>query len=453
MYKKSYYNYIKELGNKDVVLYNTRTGAVAVVEKNNVEIVENILKNPKQNTDTEFFSSLYDNGFIVDENCNEYENIKTKYENNFNSNRLINIVMLPIEMCNFSCPYCFIYNYKNKIMDDCVYNSIKKYIQNRIENSENNNKKINLKLTWFGGEPLLKKDKIFSYMSEIHEQFDKSCNIFSSIITNAYDLSYEVFSKLLKSGISNYQITFDGAKENHDILRKLNNGDGTFDTIIKNLQEIKNHISSNDKFAFAIRINFLRNTYKKIFGLIDDLFLIIGNDQRFNIYCRPIYNFETKRDSIKEVEDDIFTISDGLKVQNDFTRYIADKTNDTKEFRMINDYLPLPTISWCGEDNTYSTIIGSDASVYICDSLIGDESISIGKLNENGNIEYNEKSIEWKKSVFEFDNFSDCKQCKSLPICVGSCKRERIYGNSKPCLWTEEDIYKSMEKYYLANYN
>lgn len=451
MYKKSRYNFLKILENGEAIIYNTNTGAVAAIEKKNTELIKQILNDPSNYIDNELFEILYNNGFVIDNDYDEYSEIKLKYDKTFDNDKYINIVILPVEMCNFTCPYCFVYNYKNKIMDNNIYESIKKYIRKRIKSCKKETGKITLKLAWFGGEPLLQKDKILSYMKEIKEEFDEQCNIYSSIITNGYYLSYQVFSELVKSGISQYQITFDGAKEDHDNLRKLHNGEGSFDKIIDNLKEIILKVDKNMDFSFAIRINFLKNTYEKIFQLIDDLILIIGDDKRFQIYCRPIYNFETKRDCILEVESDIFSVSDGLNIQNKFTRYIAKKTNNEKELRMINDYLPMPTTSWCAEDNTYSIIVGSDSSIYICDSLIGDEEVSIGKLDEDGNIEYNEKSYEWRKSVFEFENFTTCKECKLLPICVGSCKRERISGVEAPCLWSEEEILELMEKYYILN--
>lgn len=442
---------MNEMGNGNLVLYNTRTGAAATIEKENVQLINELLENTNEYIESEFFLPLYKNGFIVKNDYNEYEDIRSKYERNFYNDDLLNIVLLPAEMCNFTCPYCFVYNYKNKIMDEEVYRNVKKHIRNQVNILDNKRKKKDLKISWFGGEPLLEKEKIFSFMGELHDEFSDTCNIHSSIITNGYDLNYSVFRKLLDRGVSRYQITFDGSKESHDTLRRLHNGEGSYDIIVKNLNEIVSNVKEDDRFVFAIRINFLKNTYERIFNLIDDLFMIIGNDKRFQVYCRPIYNFETKREDINEIESDIFTITDGLKVQNNFTQYITKKSNKTKEYRMINDYLPLPTVSWCAEDNMYSIIVGSDGSIYACDSLIGDESVCIGKLDNEGNINYNEKSKEWRKNVFEFSNFEECKVCKCLPICVGSCKRERIGGEAKPCLWTEDDILSAMRNYYTAS--
>ena len=446
MYKSSYYNFFKELDDGCGMIYNTKTGAAASIKKEHLKDVGKMLENPDENISNEFFMALYQNGFIVKSDFDEYNDVKKRYEKAFYAGDHINIVLLPAETCNFTCPYCFIYNYKNNIMDDKIYDRVVKYIENQIAGS---GKKKFLSVTWFGGEPLLQKDKIIEFMTVLHEHFNDRVNIFSNIITNGYLLTYEVFSELLLRGVVQFQVTFDGAREDHDQLRKLKNGEGSYDRIIQNLKDIVRNIKPDDQFVFALRINFLKNTYQKIYQLIDNIFEIIGEDKRFKIYCRPVYNFETKRNDIDGIQDNIFSIADGLKVQNDFTQYIAQKNGFVEESRMHNDYLPLPTSTWCSEDNQYSAIVGADGSIYACDSLVGDESVCVGYLDESGEIQYNDNSVKWKRSIFEFENFEDCKRCKCLPICVGSCKRERIEGCAKPCLWREEDIYEAMQNYYF----
>ena len=57
------------------------------------------------------------------------------------------------------------------------------------------------------------------------------------LITNGYFFTPEVVEKLVEAKISEIQITLDGFRETHDIRRPLINGKGTFDTIIKNLDD------------------------------------------------------------------------------------------------------------------------------------------------------------------------------------------------------------------------
>ncbi|WP_308698508.1 radical SAM/SPASM domain-containing protein [uncultured Thomasclavelia sp.] len=447
MYKKSQYTFVNNVDN-GMMLYNSKTGAVAFVENRNKQQIMNMLQEPDQHENDEFFSQLHLNGFIVDQSVNEYEEIKNKYERTFNNKNIIQIVMLPAEVCNCTCQYCFVYDYGGKIMKETIYNRVLNYIQNTIHEMNCEENKPFIKISWFGGEPLLEKERIFSFMEQLHMKFHESCRIESSIITNGYYLTYDVFMRLINSGVNEMQITFDGVKEDHDKVRKLRDGSGTFDVILSNLKEIMQSVPKDLEYKLLIRINFMKHTYKSIYGLIDQLLDIIKDNKNVLIYCRPIYDIKTKREDIDELRDNILTIEDGFKIQSEFSSYIMNKQKTRRQYAHINDYLPLPLDRWCGEEQKYNIIIGADGKIYFCDTLIGNDDVAIGFMNEEGRIIYNESSEEWRKSVFDMDNFKKCSKCKCLPICIGSCKRERLQGNPTPCLFEEKDILFMMEQYY-----
>lgn len=453
MYKESYYNFKEVVDTGDMVLYNSRTGAVAVVEKENYENITGILECPDGKDDEEFFAPLVDNGFLVNKDEDEYETIKSTYEKEFNRKDIIKIVLLPAEICNFTCEYCFVWNYAGHVMKPEIYESIKNYIKRKIAESDVTDKKIDLRITWFGGEPLLERADIKKFMREIIDEFSDRCDVNGDIVTNGYYLDYEMFQELLDLEVRQYQITFDGEKEDHNKTRCLKNGQGSYDIIIDNLKEIVAKVPADEKFNFAIRINFMKHTYEKIYGLIDKLKEIFNDDKRFFIYCRPIYNFETKRDTVKTLEDNIFSLEEGLKVQTDFSLYIDRLFERKYAIRSVNDYLPMPTDSWCSTDNSYSIIIGADASVYCCDSLVGDESVCNGKLLPSGEIAFKDGIEKWKTSIFDTEQFEKCSKCRCLPSCMGGCRRERLHKNTdSPCLFTEDSIHKTMRRYYEDEY-
>ena len=454
MKKKSYYNFAETMNNGDMVLYNSRTGAVAVVENENREKIQEILDNPEAKEEEEFFQPLSDNGFLVSAEEDEFASVRQIYEEEYNRKDTITVVLLPAEICNFKCEYCFVWNYAGKIMPRETYEKINKYIQRKIEEAGNLDKKIDLRISWFGGEPLLERETILNYMKEVKAKFSDTCDVRSDIVTNGYYLNYELFQKMLDLDIRRFQVTFDGVKEDHDKTRCLKDGTGSFDTIIKNITEIVEKAPKEEEFNFAIRINFMKNTYKKIFGLIERLHDIFKDDKRFYVYCRPVYNFETNRDTIDALESNIFSLEEGLKVQTEFTLFIVELFNQDAHMRAINDYLPMPTSSWCSEDNDHSIIVGADASVYCCDSLVGDESVRNGRLLDDGTIEYKPGNEIWTKSIFELDSFEKCSKCKCLPSCYGCCRRERVVAKTDtPCLFTEKSVRETMRKYYDEIYS
>lgn len=245
-------------------------------------------------------------------------------------------------------------------------------------------------------------------------------------------------------------MTFDGGEKSHDLTRCLKDGSGgSFTRIINNIEEIVKNVDKNRKFNFAIRINFMKNTYEEVSILIDKLTKIINGDKRFYIYCRPVYAFETARDTLKSLESNIFSLEEGLDVQMKLSLYANRKQTVADQVNRINTYLPMPTNCWCNDDKKNNIIVGADGVLYFCDSLVGDEKFSIGVLNEDGTINYNSKNAKCNVSVFDYSDFSECKLCKCLPICMGGCRRERVYLNSKtPCLFNEADIYRFMKMFY-----
>ena len=67
----------------------------------------------------------------------------------------------------------------------------------------------------------------------------------------------------------------------------------TYDVIMKNLSEI--HLLDNVyDFNMDIRCNFTRRTIKAVEDYIDVFMEQFGSDRRFKIYCRPVYEYETK---------------------------------------------------------------------------------------------------------------------------------------------------------------
>ena len=88
---------------------------------------------------------------------------------------------------------------------------------------------------WFGGEPLIGIDVI----REIHRKtsFVKGKKEYLYFIWKWFQMEFlltpQISKELVEIGISKIQITLDGPKRIHDTRRKLQNGKGTFDDIVK----------------------------------------------------------------------------------------------------------------------------------------------------------------------------------------------------------------------------
>jgi uncharacterized protein len=436
-YKNSFYNICVEKSNNEKVIYNTRTGAIATVSEMDIKEFDDALQLPNSSSGS-IFTFLTENNFLVDENLDEKELVYNSYKQYATQNEIVKITVLPTEGCNFACPYCFTYKKTDKFMKPETYERIHQLIDKKILEGA----KV-LKINWFGGEPTICTKDIVNFMKAIkrnHKGKDISLN--SSMVTNGYLLTPENFSNLFESGVTSFQITLDGDAENHDKFRYLRGKQGTFSKIYNNLLEIKEK-SPENQFSIYIRGNFTKDNLGNMRNLINMFKNDFSEDNRFCLYFRPVYEFETNDNEIRNMDSKICTIAEGIDIQNQLASEVKESLNKDFNIRIV-DSLPQPSFAWCDSMLNNSIIIGPDGTLYPCDTYIGMESESVGFLDNNGEINYNKNFQQWHRSIYDEDN-EECLHCKLLPICQGGCQRVRLKENKRNCFWTIEGIKETMK--------
>ncbi|ABX31777.1 Radical SAM domain protein [Petrotoga mobilis SJ95] len=450
MIRESNYNFKIPIKDGKLLLYNTKTGAVAAVKENILQS----LNNPKENLPSDVIMMLKTEGFLIPEEKDEIVEIQEWHNKHINDSSLISLTLLPAEACNFACPYCFQYRKRNKLMKTEVYDAVLRLVERMaLENYKQGNKTF-LKILWFGGEPLLATNAILNFHKRVKELCEKfPINISGSIVTNGYFLDSNIFKQLVHAGINDFQVTLDGEKSTHDKLRVLKNGGPTFQRIYNNLKSIHN-ISQELKFNLAIRVNFLRSTLQSVQNLARRFVKDFGNDHRFIMYFRPVYNFETTRNDIHSLSEDILSYKDGIRQQLSLALEMFKELKSLRpEADLLSPYgkmlelLPMPTPCWCESERRYSYIIGADGLLFPCDTYVGSKEHSIGYLASSGETIYNQNFSQWKKSLF-YSRDNPCLSCRLLPICMGGCRRTRMASpNKTACFLTEDDIIFSMHEY------
>lgn len=135
---------------------------------------------------------LSDNGFLVKSNEDELNEIINKLqEKEKNEMRLI---IFPTMQCNFRCKYC--YEEKDDInLDNKYYEKIIELIKNFSG--------TDILISWFGGEPSLKNERIISFLKTVKDLcVKKDIKLQSSMTTNFYLINLKMLEKLVNSGIN-----------------------------------------------------------------------------------------------------------------------------------------------------------------------------------------------------------------------------------------------------------
>jgi sulfatase maturation enzyme AslB (radical SAM superfamily) len=134
-------------------------------------------------------SFLFDNGFLVDNQQNVIEYVEERYCAANSSSKLELILMIANQACNFSCVYCYEDHNQKHRMGDIEIHAILKFIERRQPDD--------LAIDYFGGEPLLNHKFITKFNQQVVELSDRKFGFTSSIVTNGYLLTIDLFLELL----------------------------------------------------------------------------------------------------------------------------------------------------------------------------------------------------------------------------------------------------------------
>ena len=234
--KESNYNFIyDDLGKDQIVFYNSRTGALAVVHEAQYQQFKAFQETGKEIEDTEFLNNLLKCGYLLPAGVDEKFLIKTNVMLGRYNKSLLSLTIAPTMACNFRCIYCFEQgHYGNRLMDQSTQDHLMEFIEKHLGGVKY------LSVAWFGGEPLVGMPVIESLSQRIIALCkEKNVQYSASIITNGYLLTKEVAEKLKEYHVRSAQITVDGPKEIHDTRRPMANGQGTYDVIMEHLAETK----------------------------------------------------------------------------------------------------------------------------------------------------------------------------------------------------------------------
>ena len=107
--KESNYNFLYQLNPEEnnVLIYNSRTNALAVMDADHNHMFNEFTKNKIEITDEEFLKSLVDGGFVVDDDASELSMIKHQLLSSRYNTKVLGLTIAATSDCNFRCVYCY----------------------------------------------------------------------------------------------------------------------------------------------------------------------------------------------------------------------------------------------------------------------------------------------------------------------------------------------------------
>ncbi|KUO94619.1 radical SAM/SPASM domain-containing protein [Ferroacidibacillus organovorans] len=430
-FKPSRFNARSQSSNGDLVLYNSLSGAIGVVDQENRAYVEEILRQKNIPChvleDTEVGRTLIENHYFVNSKMDELTEAEKFHQEYFNDDKSMQLIILPTEECNFRCKYCY-ESFKRGQMAPNVIEGVKNLITQKSTHLDN------LIISWFGGEPTEAPDVVF----EISQHAQRMCEINnvqfrSGMTTNGYNLNPQLFARLIECNVRHYQITVDGSKDNHDRNRVLRYGGGTFETIVHNLIEMSH---TDYDFRVTLRVNFTPDSLTGMELFIKKLFDLLQGDNRFSPFFQAVGRWGGPNDD----ELSVCSESDALK-----ERYnLFDKARSIGFSAPLLSEGLIPGGSVCYAAKPWSFVIGSGGALHKCTVALDDDRNRVGFLNQDGTLMVNNDKFDlWVHQNEETDH--NCQRCFFRPACQGAaCPLERMRSGESPCPPVKKHIKRAL---------
>lgn len=408
--KISKYSFLFHNDSKEYYAYNTLSNSLLEINEESYDQLLDV-QNGKKIIDIatygkEFYDALLKNNIITENDDDDFLIYKSIIAKNRIQDSSMHLTLAPTMDCCFHCHYCFEKFKGPKRMSAEIMNSIISYITSKPNLKE-------IKITWFGGEPLMAQPQIEEFYDRFSSSWEKT--IASNIITTGYHINLNAIRTLKKIGVAQVQITLDGLKETHNRIKYLSSGDDVFERVISNI-ELLNNIAP--EINVVIRVNLTLENAHEYVPLYEYLVKRFNNRQNIGIAPAFVLDRGISNCSTCESHDTLF---DHLN-RSEYILNLAKRGFDSPFI-----HYPKPFFSECAIRNDMAIAFDPEGYAYKCWEVIGNKEYAIGKLNDDGQlIDINEKVLN--RQLYGADPLEDptCSQCKYLPICNGGCPIQRI---------------------------
>lgn len=353
------------------------------------------------------------------------------------NHRISQLVLQVTQKCNLRCSYC-VYSgtYDNRVHSNAEmdFETAKKAIDFHHEHSDELEEVI---VGFYGGEPLLRLDLIKECVNYISSKIEGK-KVSYSITTNGTLLDYDTMKFLIDNNF-NILVSLDGPKKEHDENRKFVNGKGSFDTIMNNISQIKQH---NSDFIKKIRFNTVINpkhNYTCIKNYFETDEIISEIDVAMNVV-------ETLKSKENIAFHDIFYIArayDYFKlllalIKKIDMKYVTkllclQQVSINERYKTLNDTISIGKVVHHGGPcipGSRRLFVAATGDLYPCERVSESSNImSIGHINNGIDLEKAKKILNIGELTKE-----NCKKCWALPncmMCVAMADGGNIFSKEK----------------------
>lgn len=396
-YMVSEYNKTKDYPEKDkFLIVNLLTGGCDIFKGEARRKAKAILNasSMEYSKEVDFFINR---GYIVENGVIERVLAREKYEQIIENKDQLKLVILVTMQCNFRCKYCC-EHFSDIVLSSENQGLILDFLRENLHHYKR------LQIEWFGGEPLLAADIIEAMSSQVLDLCKKNkVQYYSVMSTNGYYLDIDMFYRMKKCHVMNYQITIDGMKDTHDSQRICVDGKGSWQVIIDNLRSIKEEVKSS-AFSIMLRTNITKGIFNRYKEYISFMKTEFGSDPRFSFIWRLAEDWGNISEKNKE------------ELLCGFDEYV-EVSRAAMEAGLHNRYMRksiLPGGRLCESGQRNALIIFPDGVVGKCARNEHPEISHIGSVKD---LLIN--SSFYLNATLSSDKERKCMECSKFLVCLG----------------------------------
>lgn len=427
--KRSYYNVVvPKPENEGYVVYNTLHQSLCELTCEEKRLYDQI--GSEGFCADEFEAMLAEGGFALADPELEAAYLEYCYDKYKYNTEVLELVIAPTLECNNRCIYCYEKAKRPGRMTREVQDAVFSFVEEKWDDAPFKK----LKVSWFGGEPLL----CLGVIEALSARFIGFCDehdveYIAHLVSNIRLANEEVSTRLAACKVYSAMPSFDGMAERHDCRRCSKSGAATFDTIMDNVGHLTDAgITVNASFLLD-KSNF------------EDFHVLGGNlIKRKNVMVRSTQ----LRDYYDDFDEGHFAkirLATREEYSRESFRFFMEQNPDAPELecalRPIHLFCGTPVDNWW--------VIDELGGVYKCIGEIGEENRRIFDLT----VPVDKREVNWAVLLPYLglsplrDNM--CRTCRVLPLCQGECAFERsIFSrNCRTLFWTIEDY---VGEYYKA---
>ncbi len=427
--KWSRYSRLFESRRNGWLLYNAASGSFLRLDPEAAATIREIISAPEAydfSASPQLYLTLRTGGHLVtDTQDDDFYNIlkMRRLTANYASHTML-LTIAVTRACNFACSYCYESNRTGQPMSPEVCENLLKFIDRHQSLSK-------LAIIWYGGEPLLGLKPI----RELSAALDERGRSFEAmIVTNGYLLDDRIIPELNRLHIQRIQITLDGSRETHDQRRYQVSGQGSFDVILGNLDQL---MASDYQGSVQIRVNIdmrNRHEFSQVWHMIRERYPDAGN--RLIVYPGYVKG---------EGHPDSSCFFDSSLTG----QFVADLARDEG----IQAMALYPSIASAGctltKRNAY--VVGPEGELYKCWDDIGIPDRIIGTID--GKEPWNAALLARGMVGCNYLDAPECRECFYFPVCDGGCHRVRLRnledgGHRECCSYFRDHLEDLLEIHY-----